>query len=173
MIVVRIHGGQPRRRARLAAPLSYCGQPGSIPGGGSMRSWRNGRRAGPRSLWSARAVEVQFLSGALRLRSSTAEHRSCKPGTRVRHLLEALDGRLLCRQGRRDFESRHDAGSSPARPAHACLVITAARLLGTEAVRVRFPGQAPRGCSSGEERDLAMVEAPGSKPGIRSHALVA
>jgi hypothetical protein len=50
-IVVRIHGGQPRRRARLAAPLSYSGRPGSTPGGGSHALVpQSGRRAWLRAM---------------------------------------------------------------------------------------------------------------------------
>ena len=50
VIVVRIHGRQLCRRARLAAPPSYGGRPGSTPGGGSTCSYSNsGREGGPRS----------------------------------------------------------------------------------------------------------------------------
>jgi hypothetical protein len=50
VFLVRGQDGQLRRRARLAAPLSYCGQPGSTPGGGSTCSYSNsGREVGLRS----------------------------------------------------------------------------------------------------------------------------
>jgi hypothetical protein len=66
-----------------------------------------------------------------------------RPASRGWHSVGApFNGRLLCRQGRRDFGSRHDAGSSPARPTHACLVVVAARILGKDVDGVQFSGQA-------------------------------
>jgi hypothetical protein len=50
-------------------------------------------------------------------------------------------------------------GKGSGRPAHACLVTTAACLPGTEAVGVRFPGQAPCGCGVVVTHHLAMVKA--------------
>jgi hypothetical protein len=117
---------------------------------GSMRSWRNGRRAWSRATWSARTVEVQLLSGARRPPWRNWKRSSPVPGRlpgRIRQeapMAGCSVGRgrpALTRDKRRWFDS------SPVN-FRACLVTTAACRSGTAAVGVRFPGQAPRGCSS-------------------------
>ena len=71
--------------AHLAERPFRTGQAGgSRPSRGSMRSWRNGIRAGSRCQWSARAVQVQILSDALMsgalnaALAHLAERPSCK-----------------------------------------------------------------------------------------------
>lgn len=51
----------------------------------------------------------------------------------------------------------------PASPAHACLVVMAARRLGKALVGVQLSEQAPRGCSSGVRASPCQGEGPGFK----------
>jgi hypothetical protein len=107
---------------------------GSRPSRGSMRSWRNGIRASLRCWWFARAMQVQILSSA---------RCPCSSG---------WPERWLCKLTA--------AGSSPA---HACLVVMAARRLGKALVGVQLSEQAPRGCSSGVRASPCQGEGPGFK----------
>jgi hypothetical protein len=88
------------------------------------------------------------LPPSVRLASlaQSAARLPCKQEVPVRVREEALNGDSA--NGRpRGFGPRN-VGSTPASPALACLVITAACILGTDAVGVRFSEQARCGCSS-------------------------
>lgn len=140
---------------------------------GSMRSWRNGRRAWLRATWSARTVEVQLLSGARMPPWRNWKRSPPVPGRlpgRIRQ--EALVAG--CSVGRGDMTLDHGATLVRLQPGQlgACLVTTAACRPGTTAVGVRLPGQAPRGCSSVGRASPCQGEGPpvrdrSSAPGAR------
>ena len=92
----------------------------------------SGRRASPRSWWSARAVPVQVRASAQCL-SLQRGSNSLRGG------VMAFLPRLL---------DRGSAGSSPAPGTHACLVATVSIPPWYGGVRVRFSGQAPCRCSA-------------------------
>jgi hypothetical protein len=114
--------------AHLAERLFRTGQAGgSRPSRGSMRSWRNGIRAGSRCQWSARAVQVQILSDALMsgalnaALAHLAERPSCKGQATRSRRVGGSDGDSA--NGRpRGFGPRN-VGSTPASPARAFVAL--------------------------------------------------
>jgi hypothetical protein len=90
--------------------------------GGSVRSWRNGIRAGPRCQWSARAVQVQILSDALNAAlAHLAERPSCKGQATRSRRVGGSDGDSA--NGRPRGLGPRNVGSTPASPARAFVAL--------------------------------------------------
>ena len=121
--------------------------------------WRLSRPRSPTAGGTALRSPAVRVRVAPRTRCLSGRRSSapCKGGSPVRPWGEARGGRWGNRQTRSAL-TREFPGSRPGRPAHACLVVTAARALGKGVDGVQFSGQAPCDRSvSGSARDLAKV----------------
>jgi hypothetical protein len=144
-IEVRILAGELRRRTRLVTPLSYCGWPGSAPGGGSRRSWPNWQRH-------------RFEKPEVRVRIPPSVRISCRSsptgrGVRFRtgRFRVRIPGAARPKEKPAEGWRRH----RPRKPCEAVIPPLGSSILPFSAwffrplrLRVRFRGSQPRGAGS-------------------------
>lgn len=142
-IEVRILARELRRRTRLVTPLSYCGWPGSAPGGGSRRSWPNRQR----HRFEKPEVRVRIPPSVRVSRRSSPTGRGVRFRTgRFRVRIPGAARKEEPAEGWRRHRSRKPGEA--ATPRRSSILLSSAWFSRPLRLRVRSRGSQPRGAGS-------------------------